>query len=113
MHDGPRSSRLPLARRDRAAWLPLVFVGAIMFWTVALGLGGLSFVLVNDRAVDRALEMKAVATPAMALEPKPGSEAVGGAEAIPVQMEESQESEDVNDNAGAVTVPAAYDPQPE
>jgi hypothetical protein len=95
MHDGPRSSRLPFARRDRAAWLPLVFVGAIMFWTVALGLGGWSFVLVNDRA----MEMSAVATPAMALEPKPGAEAVGGAEAIPVQMEESQESEDVNDNA--------------
>jgi hypothetical protein len=91
------------------AWLPLVFVGAIMFWTVALGLGGWSFVLVNDRA----MEMNAVATPAMALEPKPGTEAVGGAEAITVQMEESQESEDVNDNAGAVTVPAAYEPLPE
>ena len=109
MHDGPRSSCLPLVRRDRVAWLPLVFVGAIMFWTVALGLGGWSFVLVNDRA----MEMNAVATPAMALEPKPGAEAVGGAEAIPVQMEESQESEDVNDNAGAVTVPAAYEPPTE
>jgi hypothetical protein len=84
------------------AWLPLVFVGAIMFWTVALGLGGLSFVLVNDRAAASAVD-----TPATAVEPKPGTEAVGtgGAEAIPVQMEESQESEDVNDNAGAVTVP--------
>ena len=103
MHDGPRSSCLPFARGNRVAWLPLLFVGAIMFWTVALGLGGLSFVLVNDRAA-----MNAVDAPAMAVEPKPGAEAVGtgGAEAIPVQMEESQESEDVNDNAGAVAVPA-------
>ena len=29
------------------AWLPLLFVGAMLFWTIALGLGGLSLVTVT------------------------------------------------------------------
>ena len=45
--------------------------------------------------------MKPVAPPASAIEPKPGVEAAALGDRIPVQMEESQEAEDVNDNAGA------------
>ena len=29
------------------SWLPLLFVGAMLFWTIALGLGGLSLVTVT------------------------------------------------------------------
>ena len=42
----------PGGRGERAAWLPLIFIGAMMFWTVALGLGGWSFMLVNERAME-------------------------------------------------------------
>jgi hypothetical protein len=84
-------------RGDWAAWLPLVFIGAMMFWTVALGLGGWSLMAVTDGLDD------AVVPTATAVEPKPGSEAqeAASSERIPVQMEESQEPEDVDDNAGA------------
>ena len=38
----------PVGRGDWAAWLPLLFIGAMMFWTVALGLGGWSLMVVSD-----------------------------------------------------------------
>jgi hypothetical protein len=44
-------------------------------------------------------------------EPMPGAAAqgaTGGADRIPVQVEESQEPEDVNDNTGSIEVPAGY-----
>jgi hypothetical protein len=88
-------------RGDWGAWLPLLFVGAMMFWTVALGLGGWSLMAVTDGAME-----EAAAGPAPTVtEPMPGAAAqgaAGGADRIPVQVEESQEPEDVNDNAGAV-----------
>ena len=99
-----RSSCLPMGsggRGERAAWLPLSFIGAMMFWTVALSLGGWSFMLVNERAV----ELGAVGPTPTATEPMPGAEAAvagtSGTDRIPVQMEESQEPEDVDDNLGA------------
>jgi hypothetical protein len=91
-------------RRDWAAWLPLLFVGAMMFWTVALGLGGWSLMVVSDGA------MEPMAPAPTATEPMPGVEAQAPAavDRIPVQMEESQEPEDVNDNPGSV----GFEPSP-
>ena len=86
----------PGARGEWAAWLPLLFIGAMMFWTVALGLGGWSLMVVGSDA----LGDDAPAPTATAIEPKP-VEDTGASERIQVQMEESQEPEDVNDNAGA------------
>jgi len=107
MHDrSPRSNRPsplgPAGRGEWAAWLPLLFIGAMMFWTVALGLGGWSLMVVSDEAME-------VAGPAPTVtEPMPGPEVQDHAQApvttmdrIPVQMEESQEPEDVNDNPGS------------
>ena len=110
---GSRPSCLPFGsggRGEPAAWLPLIFIGAMVFWTVALSLGGWSFMLVNERAMD----MDAMAPAPTATETMPGVEAaagIGGSERIPVQVEESQESEDVDDNAGAVppALPAGLD----
>ena len=91
-------------RGDWAAWLPLLFIGAMMFWTVALGLGGWSLMAVTDGALDEAAGPAPTVT-----EPMPGSTAqgaqgaAGGSDRIPVQVEESQEPEDVDDNAGAVS----------
>jgi len=100
------------ARRDWVAWLPLLFIGAMMFWTVALGLGGWSLMVVSDGAM--------VATPPMApsataLEPKPGvaeSPPAAVSDGIPVQvqvnLEESQDPEDASDNAGTARPEARF-----
>jgi hypothetical protein len=78
----------------------------MMFWTVALGLGGWSLMVVSDGAM--------VATPpvvpsATAVEPSPGAAAVAAVEGpavagegipVQVQVEESQDPEDASDNAG-------------
>ena len=110
----PRSRR-PVGSAGRAcwaAWLPLVFVGSMMFWTVAVVLGGWSLMVVSEGA------MEAGGPAPMVTEPMPGLEAQGqgggGAmsDRISVQVEESQEPEDVNDNAGSAVpmLPAAQMP---
>jgi hypothetical protein len=86
----------------------MLFIGSMMFWTVALGLGGWSLMAVSGGAL-----VEPVGPAPTATEPMPGTEALAPAPAaeriavqpdrIPVQMEESQEPEDVNDNAGSVT----------
>ena len=98
----PRSRR-PVGSAGRAcwaAWLPLVFVGSMMFWTVAVVLGGWSLMVVSGGALEEAAGPAPTVT-----EPMPGVEAQGGGgmtDRIAVQVEESQEPEDVNDNAGSV-----------
>jgi hypothetical protein len=104
------------------AWLPLLFVGAMLFWTIALGLGGLSLVTVtalsapDDNGQVR-LSVDYAPMPPMAIEPMPGNP--GTSEGILVRLQESPEPqdgtqdgmqdgmEDGNDNSGAV--PAAAD----
>jgi hypothetical protein len=73
----------------------LLFIGAMMFWTVAVGLGTWSLMVVSDGAAE---EVEVVRPVPSAIEPMPG---VVEVTTIPVQMEESQEPEDVNDNAGS------------
>jgi len=90
----------PVGRGEWAAWLPLLFIGAMMFWTVALGMGGWSLMVVGSDALGD--DAPAPAATATAIEPKPFEDsAVGASERIQVQMEESQEPEDVNDNTGS------------
>jgi len=90
------------------AWLPLLFVGAMLFWTIALGLGGLSLVTVTALSAADGMQVEVVIPPApTATEPMPGSAAsVVTADGIVVRLQESPEPEDVNDNAGAVTADA-------
>jgi hypothetical protein len=99
------------ARGDWAAYLPLLFIGAMMFWTVALGLGGWSLMVVSEGVSEPAAVPSATAT-----EPMPGTDVQPVLDRmpdrIPVQMEESQEPEDVNDNAGNVRpggLPAGFE----
>jgi hypothetical protein len=73
----------------------------MMFWTVALGLGGWSLMMVSDTTPT----LPAGPAPTVT-EPMPGTEAPtvqAAPTSIPVQMEESQEPEDVDDNPGAAT----------
>jgi hypothetical protein len=45
-------------------WIPLVLVGSVLYWTVALGLGGVSISFLGDGdAEDLALPPPAVAEP--------------------------------------------------
>ena len=81
------------------AWMPLLFVAAFLYWSVALGLGGLS--LMAASAISGDLE-DATEGPDLApsvMEPAPGHASI---EPIVIRLEESAEPEDVNDNAGAV-----------
>jgi|HubBroStandDraft_2_1064218.scaffolds.fasta_scaffold103445_2 hypothetical protein len=79
------------------AWMPLLFVAAFLYWSVALGLGGLS--LMAASAISGDLDQGPELAPSV-MEPAPGH--VFG-DPIVVHLEESAEPEDVNDNAGAVT----------
>jgi hypothetical protein len=90
-----RSARL-------VAWLPLLFVGAMLFWTIALGLGGISLMAVTALSSDcgRQYEVRVGPGPTAA-EPMPGISA--SSDGIVVRLEESAEPEDVNDNAGSAS----------
>jgi hypothetical protein len=91
------------------ALLPLVLVGSMMFWGVALGLGAASLMTVTGLTTDDCAleelapaaptEMEASPTEATAVEPVSGH----AADPITVHIEPSAEPEDVNDNAGAAT----------
>ena len=80
------------------AWMPLLFVAAFLYWSVALGLGGLS--LMAASAISGDLDQGPELAPPSVMEPAPGH--VFG-DPIVVHLEESAEPEDVNDNAGAAT----------
>jgi hypothetical protein len=46
-------------------WIPLVLVGSLLYWTIALGLGSMSLSLLGDSSEDLALQP----TPAVTEEP--------------------------------------------
>ena len=77
------------------AWMPLLFVAAFLYWSVALGLGGLS--LMAASAISGDLDEGPDLAPSV-MEPAPGHAL---SEPIVIRLEESAEPEDVNDNAGA------------
>jgi hypothetical protein len=93
MHDlQERYSASRAPSRRWIAWMPLLFVSAFLYWSVALGLGGLSLMAAGSLSAD------VVVTPDLAptaMEPVPGR-----VDSIVVHLEESTEPEDVNDNAG-------------
>ena len=84
------------------AVLPLVFAGAMLFWTMALSLGAVSLIglgaLASGEVQVEFVGPAPTATERMRVPP------VG----ISVHIQESAEPEDVNENAGAVppTAPA-------
>jgi hypothetical protein len=92
------------------ALLPLVLVGSMMFWGVALGLGAASLMTVTGLTTDdddsSMMEIEPMAPSAMEASPTEATavEPVSGhADPITVHIEPSAEPEDVNDNAGAAT----------
>jgi len=110
MHDERERSFAPswasstvTARSTRwVAWMPLLFVAAFLYWSVALGLGGLSLMAASAISGDlQEGQEEGQEGPDLApsvMEPAPGHTT----EPIIIHLEESAEPEDVNDNAGAV-----------
>jgi hypothetical protein len=83
-------------------WIPVLMIAALLYWTVALGLGALSLMAVTQLSVG---EGAGVSPTDVALAtPDTGGGGVGaprdGFEPILVRIEESAEPEDVDDNAG-------------
>src|SRR5436190_17797429 len=83
--------------------LPILMVGSLFYWSLAIGLGGLSLMAASSLSV---------APGPTEVEPSPGTDVAdtwGGP--ITVHLEESAEPEDVNDNSGAAGFSAVTDDQ--
>ena len=91
----------PLSSTRWIAWMPLLFVAAFLYWSVALGLGGLSLMAASTMTgtMTSGVESSPDFAPS-AVEPVSGHAL---AEPIMVHLEESAEPEDVNDNVGAAS----------
>lgn len=84
------------------AWMPLLFVSAFLYWSVALGLGGLS--LMATSALTGGCHASSWQMNAASIEPVPGH--VSG-DPIIVHLQESAEANDQQDEDTAQ--PAAVD----
>ena len=97
--DSSWASSTVTARSTRwVAWMPLLFVAAFLYWSVALGLGGLSLMAASAISGDLQDGPEGPELAPSVMEPAPGHTT----EPIVIHLEESAEPEDVNDNAGAV-----------
>ena len=79
--------------------LPVLMVGSLLYWSVALGLGGMS--LMAASALSISTDSTLGVGPASETGAPATLEVTDGTTPIVVHLEESVEPEDVNDNAGA------------
>jgi hypothetical protein len=79
-------------------WTPLLLVAALLYWTVALGLGGLSLMTVTVLSGGQDPELLRTAA---AEDTAPEVQREDQADSIVVRLQESVEPEDVNDNTGS------------
>jgi hypothetical protein len=112
-------------------WVPVLMVASLFYWTVALGLGGMSLMEVSSLSRDGAVNLNlslgdndGTAMPANdgTGMPSPDGTAMparDGYEPIIVHLEESVEPEDVDDNPGcglssdgAAGAPSGVDAEP-
>ena len=76
--------------------LPVLIVGSLLYWSVAIGLGGMSLMMAS------AFSSSADSTLGVSTDTETGTATLDvGDSTITVHLEESEEPEDVNDNAGA------------
>ena len=112
---GSAMTRAVTMTRRWLVWFPVLMVGSLLYWTVALGLGGMSLMAVTALSAGAqgmgAEGVGAViggggglgeADTAQAMPPRDGYEP------IIVRLEESVEPEDVDDNAGCGLSPGAF-----
>ena len=81
------------------AWVPLLGVGALMFWSLAFGLGVMSLAVVDGLAASNLVDVEVVEVQVAPTATEPVS---GHVNTISVNIQESAEAEDVNDNVDAV-----------
>jgi hypothetical protein len=83
-------------------WIPVLMMASLLYWTVALGLGGMSLMAMSALSQDRDPGSFVGSTATMGGDTDT-AEATGprdGYEPIVVHLEESVEPEDVDDNPG-------------
>jgi hypothetical protein len=88
--------------RKWLVWAPVLMVASLLYWTVALGLGGMSLMAVSALSGGQdvgglGLDLSSTTGDTDTAEASPPRD---GYEPIVVRLEESVEPEDVDDNAG-------------
>ncbi len=83
-------------------WIPVLMVSSMLYWTVALGLGGTSLMAVSALSQDREPGSLIGGTATMGGDTDTAEATAprDGYEPIVVHLEESVEPEDVDDNPG-------------
>jgi hypothetical protein len=90
-----------MSTRRWLMWLPVVMVASLLYWTVALGLGGMSLMAVSALSgSDGAGGFAIGATGGGDTDTAQATPPRDGYEPIVVHLEESVEPEDVDDNPG-------------
>ena len=95
-----------MTSRRWLVWLPVVMVASLLYWTVALGLGGMSLMAVSalsgSDGAGGGLGITATGADTDTAQATPPRD---GYEPIVVHLEESVEPEDVDDNPGCGLAP--------
>src|SRR4051794_4201993 len=95
-----------MSTRRWLMWLPVVMVASLLYWTVALGLGGMSLMAVSALSgSDGAGGFAIGATGGGDTDTAQATPPRDGYEPIVVHLEESVEPEDVDDNPGCGLAP--------
>jgi hypothetical protein len=81
-------------------WLPVIMVASLLYWTVALGLGGMSLVAVSALSGSEGAGAMGLSASSNETDSAPATSPRDGYEPIIVRLEESVEPEDVDDNPG-------------
>jgi hypothetical protein len=91
-------------------WIPVLMVASLLFWTVALALGGMSLMAANKISLFESHCLIGAASDVSSEVDGAGSR--NGYDPIVVHIEESGEPEDVNDNPSAGPSAATADDEP-
>jgi hypothetical protein len=109
---GSAMTRAVTMTRRWLVWFPVLMVGSLLYWTVALGLGGMSLMAMS--ALSAGQEGVGFGGGGLGLsssgevDTAPATPPRDGYEPIIVRLEESAEPEDVDDNPGCGLAPGAF-----
>ena len=81
-------------------WLPVIMVASLMYWTVALGLGGMSLMAVSALSGNDGTGSLGLSAARGDTDTDTAAAPRDGYEPILVHLEESVDPEDVDDNPG-------------
>jgi hypothetical protein len=81
-------------------WIPVLMVASLLYWTVALGLGGMSLMAVSALSQEHDSQLFTLPPSGGDTDTAAATSSRDGYEQIVVHLEESVEPEDVDDNPG-------------